>query len=77
MLGGPCRHAWLVCLSNYLHGDHKHCSWSGKVPIESSFSNIIVRRGGHNESSFSTYSLVCVRIELYIDEHTNAMVMPG
>ena len=30
----PCRHASLVCLSNYLHGDHRHEAGSGKDSID-------------------------------------------
>ena len=28
--GRPCGHAWLVCLSHCLHGDHYQSSLSGK-----------------------------------------------
>ena len=29
--GRPCCHAWLVCLSKCLHGDHWQGYWCGKV----------------------------------------------
>ena len=49
--GRPCRHAWLVCLSDCHRGDHKQGSLSRKDSI--SLENIY---HGDGSTTFSKYS---------------------
>ena len=41
--GRPSGHAWLVCLSNCLHGDHKQEYWSGKDSINETYRHALIK----------------------------------